>query len=93
MKNELDGKIMLEKNEEHLRKHRDIKLVTIKIRKSFLVLLQNCHTKKCFSENLLAIEMKKIWILINKPVYLGLSVSEVSKIVMYEFWHDCIKPK
>ena len=29
----------------------------------------------------------------NKPVYLGLSISEISKIVMDEFWYDCVKTK
>ena len=29
----------------------------------------------------------------NKPVYLGLSILEISKTLMYEFWHDYIKPK
>ena len=29
----------------------------------------------------------------NKPVYLGLSILEISKTFMYEFWYDCIKPK
>ena len=29
----------------------------------------------------------------NKPVYLGLSILEIKKIVMYEFWYDYIKPK
>ena len=28
----------------------------------------------------------------NKPVYLALSISELSKIVMYEFWYDYVKP-
>ena len=29
----------------------------------------------------------------NKPVYLELSMLELSKILMQEFWHDYIKPK
>ena len=29
----------------------------------------------------------------NKPVYLGLPMLEISKIVMYEFWYDYVKPK
>ena len=36
---------------------------------------------------------KKTQILINKPAYLGLSVLDLSKTVMYEFWYDYIKPK
>ena len=38
-------------------------------------------------------EKKKTQILVNKPVYLGLSVLQISKIVMYEFWYDYLKPK
>ena len=38
-------------------------------------------------------EMKKTQILINKPVYLGLSILELVKILMYEFWYDYVKPK
>ena len=37
--------------------------------------------------------MKKTQILMNKPVYVGLSMLELSKIVMYEFWYDYVKPK
>ena len=37
--------------------------------------------------------MKKTQILMNKPVYLGLSVLDLSKTAMYEFWYDYIKPK
>ena len=38
-------------------------------------------------------EMKKIKVKMNKPVYLGLSLLEINKILMYEFWYDYIKPK
>ena len=37
--------------------------------------------------------MKKIKLKINKPVYLGLSILDISKTLMYEFWYDYIKPK
>ena len=37
--------------------------------------------------------MKKTQIYMNKLVYLGLSILELSKILMYEFWHDYVKPK
>ena len=39
------------------------------------------------------IEMKRTQLLLNKPVYLGLSILEMSKTVMYEFWNDHLKPK
>ena len=58
-----------------------------------LVLEPNYHTTKRFSENLLAIEMKKTKVKMNKPAYLGMSVLNISKMLMYKFWYDYIKPK
>ena len=69
---------------ETVRKHRDIKLVTTDKRRNQLVSEPNYHTIKYFSENLLAIELKKIKVKMNKPVYLGFSILEISKI-MYGF--------
>ena len=88
MNNSVFGKTM-----ENVRKHRDIKLLTTDKRRNQLVSEPNYHTKKYFSENLLAIEMKKTKVKMNKLVYLGLSILEISKILMYEFWYDCIKTK
>ena len=51
------------------------------------------HATKYFSENLLAIEMKKAKVKMNKPVYLGVSILDISKTLMYGFWYDYIKPK
>ena len=51
------------------------------------------HTVKWFSEDLLAIEMKKIKVKMNKPVYLGLSILEISKTLTYKFWYEYIKTK
>ena len=53
----------------------------------------NCHTTRFFTENLLAVEMIKTQIFMNMSVYLGLSVSDLSKTVMYEFCYDYVKPK
>ena len=53
----------------------------------------NYYTTKWFSENLLAIEIKKTKVKMNKPVYLGLSILEISKTSMYEFRYDYMKPK
>ena len=62
-------------------------------RTNYLVSEPNCHTTTFFTENVLAIEMKKTLILMNKPVYLGLQILELSKILMYGFWYDYVKPK
>ena len=61
------------KTMELMRKHRDIKLVTTKTRRNYLVLKPINDMRNFFSEKLLAIEMKRTWILMNRPVYLGLS--------------------
>ena len=67
MNNNIFGKTM-----ENVRKHRDTKLVTTDKRRNQLVSEPNYHTAKYFSENLLAIEMKKTKVKINKPLYLGM---------------------
>ena len=59
---------------ENVRKHRDIKLVTTDEKTNKLVSEPNCHTTKRFSKNLLALEMKKAKVKMNKPVYLGMSI-------------------
>ena len=88
MNNSVFGKTM-----ENVRKHRDIKLVTTDEKRNKLVSEPNYHTTKRFSENLLAIEMKKTKVKMNKPIYLGMSILDISKTLMYKFWYDYIKPK
>ena len=68
-----------------MRKHRNIKLITTEWRRNYLVSKPNFHTNKFFTEKLLAIEMRKTKIIMNKPVYLGLSILDLSKTVLYEF--------
>ena len=82
------GKMM-----ENLKKDRDIKLVKTDEQRSKLISEPNYHTTKRFSENLLAIEMKKTKVKMNKPVYLGMSILDISKTLMYKFWYDYFKPK
>ena len=81
------------KTMENIRKHRDIKLVTTDRKRSKLVSEPNYHTINLISEDLSIIEMKKTKVRMNKPIYLGLSILEISKILMYEFWYDYMKPK
>ena len=88
MKNALYGKTM-----ENVRKHRDIKLVTTDKKRSKLVSKLNYHTSNWFSENFLAIEMKKSKVKMSNPTYLGFSILEISKTLMYPFWYDYMKPK
>ena len=88
MNNAVFGKAM-----ENIRKHRDIKLITTDKKRSKLVSEPNYHTINCISENLSIIEMRRTKVKMNKPIYLGLSILEISKLIMYEFWYDYMKPK
>ena len=88
MNNAVFGKPM-----ENVRKHRDIKLVTTDKRRNQLVSEPNGHTTKWFSENVLPTEMRKTKVKMNKPIYLGMAILDISKIVMYELWYDYKKPK
>ena len=45
------------------------------------------------SEDLSIMEMNKTKVKMNKPIYLGLSILEISKLLMYEFWYGYMKPK
>ena len=78
---------------ENIRKHRDIKLVTTDKKRNKLVSEPNYYTMNYISKNLSIIEMNKTKVKMNKPIYLGLSILDISKILMYEFWYDYMKPK
>ena len=88
MNNAVFGKTM-----ENIRKHRDIKLVTTDKKRNKLVLEPNYHTMNYISEDLSIIEMNKTEVKMNKPIYSGLSILDISKILMYKCWYDYMKPK
>ena len=88
MNNSVFGKTM-----ENVRNHRDIRLVTTDKRRSILASEPNYHSTKYISKDLLIMEMKKTEVKMNKPVYLGQAILDISKTLMYEFWHSYIKPK
>ena len=81
------------KTMENVTKHRDIKLVTTDKRKNQLASESNSHTTKYFLENLMAIKKKKTKVKMNNLIYLDMSMLDISKTLMYEYWHDYIKPK
>ena len=78
MNNSVFGKIM-----ENVRNQRNIKLVTSDKRKKQLVSEPNYHPHKNFSDNLMATDMKRTRVKMTKPLYLGMSILDISKI--YEF--------
>ena len=88
MNNSVFGKTI-----ENIRKHKDIKLVMPDKKRSKLVSEPDYHTINLISEDLSIIDMKKTKVKMNKLIYLGLSIMEISKILMYEFWYDNMKRK
>ena len=80
MNNSVFGKTM-----ENIRKQRHTKLVTTDKKRSKLVSEPNSHTVHLISEDLSIVEKKKTKVKMKRPIYLGLSILEISKILMYEF--------
>ena len=75
------------------RKDRDIRLVIIEAKRNKFASEPNYHFTKCISKNLLVMGMKKTEVKMNKPIYLGQAVLDISKTLMFEFWYDYLKPK
>ena len=86
MKNSVFGKTI-----ENVRNHRDIKLVVINARRNKLVPEPNYHTCKHFSEDLMVTEIKKTEVCMNKRIYLGQAILDISKTLMYELWYDYLE--
>ena len=88
MNNSVFGKTM-----ENIRNHRDMKLVTNEQKYKKYVMKPNFKDSVQFSENLIGVELGKTEVMMNKPVYLGQAILDLSKTVMYEFHYDYVKPK
>ena len=87
MNNSAYGKTM-----ENVRNHRDIRLITTYKRRCILASEPNYYLTKYISNYLLIMEMKKTEVRMNKPIYLGQAILDLSKTLMYELWYDYIKP-
>ena len=88
MNNSVFGKTM-----ENIRNRVDIKLVNNKKQAEKLSAKPNFKHCNIFSEDLVAIHMKKTKLVFNKPVYLGMCVLDLSKTLMYDFHYNYIKQK
>ena len=88
MSNSVLGKTM-----GNIRKHRHIKLVTTEEKYLCTVMKPNFKSDVQSDENLMGCEMGKIKVVMKKPVYLGQAILDLSKIIMYEFHYDYMKPK
>ena len=79
MNNSVFGKTM-----ENIRNRVDVKLVNTKEKLRKLVAKPNFRSLKIFSENLVSVHMKKTSLTMNKPIYLGMCILELSKTIMYD---------
>ena len=88
MNNSVFGKTM-----ENIRNRVDVQLVTSEAKASKLTSKPNYDRLTIFDENLIAVHMRKIKLYFNKPIYLGMSILDISKTKMYDFHYRFIKPK
>ena len=86
MNNAVFGKTM-----ENLHKHVDVKLVNKKKNMLKLSAKPNFKTFKIFNENLVAVEMQRVNILLNRPIYVGFTILDLSKYLMYDFYYNELK--
>ena len=88
MNNSVFGKTM-----ENIRKHRNIELIMTEEKYLHTVMKPNFKSGIRFDENLMGCEMGKVKVIMKKTIYLSQAVLDLSKIVMYEFHYDYMKPK
>ena len=88
MNNSVFGKTM-----ENIRNRVNIKLVDAGEQFKKLAAKPNYESRKIFNENLVSVHMKKTSLTMNKPVYLGMSILDISKTLMFDFHYKYIKPK
>ncbi len=78
---------------EKMRDHVNIKLVTNEDSLRKLVRKPQFECVNIFSENLVAVRSKRTVVKMNKPIYLGVSILDISKTLMYNFHYNYIKKK
>ena len=88
MNNSVFGKTM-----ENIRNRVNVKLVNTGEQFKKLTSKPNYESRKIFNENLVSVHMKKTSLTMDKPVYLGMCILELSKIIMFDFHYKYIKPK
>ena len=88
MNNSVFGKTI-----ENIRKRVDVKLVNTEEKFKKLAAKPNYGGRKIFGENLISVHMKKTSLTMNKPVYLGMCILDLSKTLMYDFHYNYIIPK
>ena len=88
MINSVVGKTM-----ENIRKHKDINLVINQEVYLKRVIKPNCKSGIQLVKNLMCYEMRRIQVIMNKPIYLDQVILDLHKIIMYKFHYDYMLPK
>ena len=81
------------KTMENVRGHRDVKLIATEQRRKKLTSEPNYDSCNQFTNDLMAIEMRKTEVLMDKPIAVGQAILDISKTLMYEFWYGYLKTK
>jgi hypothetical protein len=90
MNNAVFGKTM-----ENVRNHANVRLVTRwdgRNGAEAMIAKPNFHSRSVFAENVIAIEMRKLMVKFNKPIYVGMCILDISKTCLYEFHHEYMLP-
>jgi hypothetical protein len=87
MNNAVFGKTM-----ENVRNRVDLRMATSKKQINNLARKTNYQSFNIISENLTSVRMRRSVVMLDKPIYLGAVILDLSKIVMYDFWYNYIKP-
>jgi len=73
----------------------DIKLITKwdgRYGAKAMIAKPNFHSRSVFAENLIAVEMRKLEVKFDKPIYMGMYILDISKVCLYEFYHEYMSP-
>ncbi|XP_067203768.1 uncharacterized protein [Linepithema humile] len=90
MNNAVFGKTM-----ENVRNHTDVRLVTQwegRYGAEAMIAKPNFHSRSVFSENLIAVELRKLEVKFDKPIYVGMCILDISKTCLYEFHYEYMAP-
>ncbi|MES9880481.1 MAG: hypothetical protein ABW185_06315 [Sedimenticola sp.] len=88
MNNSVFGKLM-----ECQRKHVDVSLTNSEKKLKKLTAKPTFRESRIFNENLVGVNCKRNKVLINRPIFAGQTVLDLSKVLMYQFWYGYLKRK